>query len=118
MSIDGGAQVTGTGVTFYNTGDKSHRYAPIQIDGHSKVTLSAPVSGPLAGVLFFQDRAIVQKHDRDDRGNGSDEDGQQANLISGNGESTFAGFARFVPKNRPVSGDPLGRKVAISDLWQ
>ncbi|MFP5236663.1 MAG: MBG domain-containing protein, partial [Acidobacteriota bacterium] len=118
LNIDGGAQVTGTGVTFYNTGDHEHRYQPIHIDGGSKTTLSAPVSGPLAGVLFFQDRAIVQKgdHDRDDHG---DDNHPQPNVISGNTESSFAGALYFPTTPLIYSGgseqDPAVYTLIVAD---
>jgi len=51
--------LTGTGVTFYNTGNPTYPYAPITITGSSNSQLSAPTSGSLAGILVFQDRSIV-----------------------------------------------------------
>jgi Flp pilus assembly protein TadG len=54
----GGATYTGTGVTFYNTGDGSHPYAPFTFSGGGPVNLTAPTSGPLRNILFFQDRNI------------------------------------------------------------
>jgi len=66
--LGGGLTVTGThalignGVTFYNTGDNSsasHHYAPIKLTGAAGTNLSAPTTGPLAGILFFQDRSIT-----------------------------------------------------------
>ncbi len=122
LRIDGGAQVTGAGVTFYNTGDSTHRYQPISIDGQSKATLSAPVSGSLAGVLFFQDRTIakhgeVDDHDRDGGqaagGNG------QANVISGNSESTFEGALYFPTTQLVYAGgseeDPAAYTLIVAD---
>ncbi|MGA2136986.1 MAG: alpha-amylase family glycosyl hydrolase [Bryobacteraceae bacterium] len=46
---------TGTGVTFYITSN-GHPYGPVTIT--TGVNLSAPSTGPLAGVLFFEDRTI------------------------------------------------------------
>ena len=60
MHIVGGATANGTGVTFYNTvnaGD-SPAYDKIFINGGSNTSLSAPTSGPLEGILFFQDRNL------------------------------------------------------------
>jgi drug/metabolite transporter superfamily protein YnfA len=61
LSISGNAGATGTNVTFYNTGNATHAYKPIAISGNSQLSLAAPRSGPLAGVLIFQDRAISDK---------------------------------------------------------
>jgi Flp pilus assembly protein TadG len=58
LTISGTGTVSGTGVTLYNTGNTLYPYKPVQID-NSAVTLTAPTSGVLAGILFFQDRSIV-----------------------------------------------------------
>lgn len=118
LNIDGGAQVTGTGVTFYNTGDHEHRYQPIHIDGGSKTTLSAPVSGSLAGVLFFQDRNIAQHGDADDH-DGSNELQGQANTITGNTESSFTGALYFPTTPLVYAGgseqDPAAYTLIVAD---
>jgi hypothetical protein len=57
LTIHGGSTVTGIGVTFYNTynGGNPNNYKPVSISS-STVTLSAPTTGALSGILFFQDR--------------------------------------------------------------
>src|SRR5208282_3079543 len=57
MTINGNSTMTGTGVTFYNT-TGTGGYGAISLNGNSQANFSAPTSGPLAGILFFQDRAI------------------------------------------------------------
>jgi hypothetical protein len=59
LTISGSASAVGTQVTFYDTTSSGHPYAGINISGSSATSLSAPTSGPLAGILFFQDRSIV-----------------------------------------------------------
>ena len=53
------------GVTIYNTSaSASHMwgcsntssFAPIAVDGQANLTMKAPVSGPLTGIAFFEDR--------------------------------------------------------------
>ena len=78
MSIDVNAVSTGTGVTFYDTTGLGG-YAGITVKGTSN--FSAPTSGPLAGILFFQDRSIPSS------GAGS--------AITGNATSTFDGAIYF-----------------------
>jgi Tfp pilus assembly protein PilX len=56
-----GGTATGTGVTFYNTSDSSHSYGPVNLSGGTS-DLSAPSSGSLAGMLFFQDRSTPAGH--------------------------------------------------------
>ncbi len=52
-----GANVSGTNVSFYNTGDASGKclYGGFSIMGGA-VNLSAPTTGSMAGMLFFQDK--------------------------------------------------------------
>jgi hypothetical protein len=59
LDIGGGVTATGSGVTFYNTAGGGYTYAPITLHNGPNVTLSAPTTGPLAGILMFQDRSIV-----------------------------------------------------------
>jgi Putative Flp pilus-assembly TadE/G-like len=58
LQISTDATVTGTGVTFYNTGTASGNtaYQPISVNGGSGLELSAPTSDPYEGILFFEDR--------------------------------------------------------------
>ncbi|MFN3075908.1 MAG: pilus assembly protein TadG-related protein [Alphaproteobacteria bacterium] len=61
FTINGGATVTGHGVTLYLTGGGSD-YAAVQINGGANVVLSAPAdaaaasTAPYKGILFYQDR--------------------------------------------------------------
>jgi hypothetical protein len=59
LDIGGGVTATGSGVTFYNTAGGGYTYAPFSFHNGPNVTLSAPTTGPLAGILLFQDRSIV-----------------------------------------------------------
>lgn len=60
LTIAGGVTVNGTGVTFFNTKNPANgSYGQITISGGlTTVTLSAPTSGALRGILFFDDRTI------------------------------------------------------------
>jgi hypothetical protein len=90
--------VSGAGVTFYNTSDATHTYAPISVTGNGQVTLTAPTSGSLANVLFFQDRSITSS---------------STNVISGGSTNVFSGVMYF--KNSPVSfaGNSVSSSVSI-----
>jgi hypothetical protein len=57
LNVSGG-KFSGTGVTFYNTGNMIYSYAPIQTQNNPTISLAAPTSGSLSGILFFQDRSI------------------------------------------------------------
>lgn len=56
LNVSGNATLTGSGVTFYNTFNSTYAFAPFDLTGTSDITLSAPTSGPLEGMLFFEDR--------------------------------------------------------------
>jgi len=59
FSVSGGGTINGAGVTFYNTGGGAYGYKPVSISGGTMGTLSAPTSGAMEGMLFFQDRSIT-----------------------------------------------------------
>jgi hypothetical protein len=69
MTMTGQGSMVGSGVTFYNTGDATHKYEPITLSGGSLIDLSAPTSGPYEGILFYQDRNIISDKPNDLTGN-------------------------------------------------
>ncbi len=80
MSINSNTTMTGTGITFYNT-TGTGGYGAISFSGTSTANLSAPTSGPLVGILFFQDRSIPGT--------------AAGSTITGNSTSTFDGALYF-----------------------
>lgn len=56
LNASGNVTLTGSNVSFYNTYDASHPYSPISLSGNINLNLSAPSSGSLSGMLFFEDR--------------------------------------------------------------
>ena len=58
LSLSNGSTITGAGVTFFNTAATGYSYGPITLNGGTTVTLSAPTTGSLAGILFFQDPGV------------------------------------------------------------
>jgi len=63
LTISGSGTGTGTGVTFYDTYDSSHTYAPFNLSGSSATSFSAPTSNTYSatcceGMLLFQDRSV------------------------------------------------------------
>src|SRR5437764_2984390 len=55
-TVNGGATVKGTGVTIVFTSSTGSNYATASINGGANVNLTAPSSGPTAGIVFFGDR--------------------------------------------------------------
>jgi hypothetical protein len=56
LSVNGGATLTGTGVTLVFTSSTGSNYATATINGGATVNLSAPTSGNYAGIVAFGDR--------------------------------------------------------------
>jgi Flp pilus assembly protein TadG len=62
FSVTGNSTVQGTGVTFYLTASSKYSYGALSIGGGTLGFLNAPTSGPMEGMLFFQDRTITPKN--------------------------------------------------------
>jgi hypothetical protein len=66
LSLGSQATVSGTGVTFYSTSSSSAAWGctnsysagVLSLTGQATSNFSAPLSGPMVGMLFFQDRAL------------------------------------------------------------
>jgi hypothetical protein len=56
FQVNGGATVQGTGVTLVFTSTTGSNYATASINGGATVNLTAPSSGPTAGIVMFGDR--------------------------------------------------------------
>src|SRR5262249_10856171 len=76
MTINGNAWLTGSGITFYNT-TGSGGYGAITLNGNTQSNFSAPTSGALEGILFFQDRSVSSS--------------APGSVINGNSNSSFDG---------------------------
>jgi Putative Flp pilus-assembly TadE/G-like len=92
LTVTGNATIQGTGVTFYNTSSTSFAYAPIDISGNVTANLSAPTSGSLAGILFFQDRSVANTP-------------ANASTIAGNSSNTFNGVLYFPTTGLTFNGN-------------
>ena len=104
--------VSGSGVTIYNTSSSgwgcsgSGNYTPIVISGQTKVTLSAPTTGPLAGILIFGNRT------------GCSTPGSCQDQVNGGSTSNFNGAVYVKSDNLLFSGsNPSGScMVAVADI--
>lgn len=54
--VNGGATVTGSGVTLVFTSSTGSNWPEARINGGANINLTAPNSGPTAGIAFFGDR--------------------------------------------------------------
>jgi hypothetical protein len=58
-STGGVTTLSGTDVTFYITGNATYKYDAVIVSGGGALNLSAPTSGPMEAMLFFQNRNII-----------------------------------------------------------
>jgi Flp pilus assembly protein TadG len=56
LQVAGGATISGTGVTIVLTSSTGSNYADLTINGGATVAITAPTTGPTAGLAFFGDR--------------------------------------------------------------
>lgn len=56
FDVEGGAHLTGTGVTIFLTSSTGSGYAKTIVGNGATIVLSAPTSGTTAGMVFFGDR--------------------------------------------------------------
>ena len=56
FSVSGTSSVTGNGVTIVLTSSTGSNHAAISFSGYAAVSLTAPTSGPTAGIVVFGDR--------------------------------------------------------------
>ena len=69
FSVSGNASVTGSGVMIVNAGSNypgtGGTYGSISLGGNGTCSLSPMMSGPYAGIVFFQPSDNQEGHDRD-----------------------------------------------------
>ena len=56
FAVNGGGTVVGKGVTIVFTSSTGSNWADVTINGNASVTLTAPIGGATAGLVFFADR--------------------------------------------------------------
>jgi hypothetical protein len=90
--------MNGTGVTFYNTTGPGG-YQPISMSSNTTSNFTAPTSGPMTGVLFYQDRAIPSS--------------AAGSTITGNSTSTFDGAMYFPTTTLTYNGNSSSSGYSI-----
>lgn len=108
MTVNSSALVKGAGVTFYNTaggaswGCAASSIASVSINGQAQMQLTAPTSGSLVGMLFFEDRSQYF-------GGGA--------KINGGSSSSFDGALYFKNSNLQFAGtnSTNGYMVLVAD---
>jgi len=102
FSLGGTTVMSGAGVTFYNTTGLGG-YQAITLNGNTTSNFSAPTSGSLAGILFFQDRSIPSS--------------APGSTITGNTGTTFDGAMYFPTTQVTLSGNSSvgGYGIVVAD---
>lgn len=59
LTVNGGSSISGSGVTLVFTSSSGHNYASANINGNATVNLTAPDTGPTAGIVMFGDRDMT-----------------------------------------------------------
>jgi hypothetical protein len=115
LRASGGNTLQGTGVTFYNTVTAGQSYSDVSIQGNSTLRLSAPTSGPMEGILFFQDRNIPTTSTAGDRLSGDSNSFMDGAIYVPSGKITYAGnssltgYTNIVAKTIEFSGSSTVR---------
>ena len=107
------ANVTGTGVTFYNTGTAAgvFAYKPVSIAGGGTITLTAPTSGTYGGILFFQDRNYTCPS-----GNGSCNN--DSSSFGGGSNEYLTGALYFPGTEVTYAGNPSSVVSSLIIAWR
>lgn len=108
MSLAGGSSVSGSNVTFYVTQNlPTYPYSGISMTGNSAANLSAPTTGSLAGILFFQDRTIPTSLAS-----------SAASTFDGTNGSILTGALYFPTTNLVYKGNPSQSYSSVIVAWQ
>ena len=91
LDVSGNAVLNGDGVTFFNTNTGgTGTWSDINITGTVRLNLSAPTTGPYAGVLFWNDRDAPNQN--------------PGSKIGGTSDSVMVGALYFPSTNLEYSG--------------
>ena len=106
LTVTGSPTLLGNGVTFYDTTGPGHPYGPIDLTGSSTSVLTAPLSGPLQGILIFQDRSISAKSNL------------ATSSVDGSNGATFTGALYFPTTTLQYKGTPNLTAQSIIVAWK
>jgi len=102
LKVDAQTTIIGNGVTLYLAQDATYNYEGVEIAGGAVVQLSAPTTGPLAGIVIFQDRSVHEK---------------KASRIDGGADTIFNGAVYFPTTELSYRGGAtLGYTIIVA--WQ
>jgi hypothetical protein len=100
LRVNGGATLTGDGVTIVLTSSTGTNYATLRINGGANVTIAAPTTGPMAGLAIYQDRRAPETG---------------SNVLQGGSSQTFTGALYFPRQTVTFTG---GSSTATAGCMQ
>jgi hypothetical protein len=101
FDYSGSGNLTGESVTFFITGKSGYSAGPASISGSGNVTFSAPSSGGLQGILFYQDPGSSYA---------------SANTYAGSGNVTGTFYFPTTTLNYSGSGDASTQALIASKI--
>ncbi len=100
FDFGGSGSLTGNGVTFFITGKNGYSAGPVSLSGSGN-TFSAPSSGPLQGLLFYQDPSVSYA---------------TANSYAGSGNVTGSLYFKTTTLNYAGSGNALSQALIANKI--
>ena len=100
LTVNGGAKMTGTGVTIIFTSSTGANYPTASINGGAVISLTPPTIGPLTGVVMFGDRDMPVGTNFDFNG----------------GASQYIGGAIYFPKGAVTFAGGAGTSASCTKL--
>jgi len=100
LTVNGGAKMTGTGVTIIFTSSTGANYPTASINGGAVISLTPPTTGPLTGVVMFGDRDMPVGTNFDFNG----------------GASQYIGGAIYFPKGAVTFAGGAGTSASCTKL--
>ena len=98
LTASGNTTLIGSSVTFYNTFNSSYAFRPVSLTGNVTLQVSAPSSGSLKDMLFFEDRHAPS-------GN--------ANTITGNASMDIKGAIYFPRNALTIDGNASNQQLIM-----
>ena len=108
LRINGNSQLYGEGVSFVLTSSSGYNHGTLTLNGGAEIALSAPTTGEMAGVLFYQDRNAPTGG---------------RNKVNGGAEIEFTGLLYFPSQELEFTGGAeadngcthiIARKITVS----
>jgi hypothetical protein len=105
LNTGGNTTATGSGVAFYLTGTGTAvqlQYDSVDLSAQTTLTITAPTSGPMAGIAIYQDNSAAT--------------GTLTNSLNGNSTINFTGLLYFGNQNVVVQGSSENQSAGFTAM--